>query len=59
MQLTINGQQHELNIEPEMPLLWVLRDELNITEPKYGCGIGVCGTCTMHVNGAAMRSCSL
>ncbi|ODS92427.1 MAG: isoquinoline 1-oxidoreductase [Comamonas sp. SCN 65-56] len=59
MQLTINGQQHELNIEPEMPLLWVLRDELNITGPKYGCGIGVCGACTVHVDGAAVRSCSL
>ena len=59
MQLTINGQPHTLNIEPEMPLLWVLRDELNITGPKYGCGIGVCGACTVHVDGAAVRSCSL
>ena len=59
MQLTINGQPHTLDIEPEMPLLWVLRDELGITGPKFGCGIGVCGACTVHVNGAAVRSCSL
>ena len=59
MQLTINGQRHELDIEPEMPLLWVLRDELGITGPKFGCGIGVCGACTVHVDGAAVRSCSL
>lgn len=59
MQLTINGQPHTLNIEPEMPLLWVLRDELGITGPKFGCGIGVCGACTVHVDGAAVRSCSL
>ena len=59
MQLTINGQHRVLDIEPEMPLLWVLRDELNITGPKYGCGIGVCGACTVHVDGAAVRSCSL
>lgn len=59
MQLTINGQPHTLDIEPEMPLLWVLRDELGITGPKFGCGIGVCGACTVHVDGAAVRSCSL
>ena len=59
MQLTINGQPHTLDIEPEMPLLWVLRDELGITGPKFGCGIGVCGACAVHVDGAAVRSCSL
>ena len=59
MQLTINGQHRVLDIEPEMPLLWVLRDELGITGPKFGCGIGVCGACTVHVDGAAVRSCSL
>ncbi|MEX8195050.1 (2Fe-2S)-binding protein [Comamonas guangdongensis] len=59
MRLNINGKLHELDIEPEMPLLWVLRDELNITGPKYGCGIAMCGACTVHVDGAAVRSCSL
>lgn len=59
MRLKVNGQFHELDVEPEMPLLWVLRDELDITGPKYGCGIGVCGACTVHVDEAAVRSCSL
>ena len=58
MQLNVNGQSHEIDIEPEMPLLWVLRDELAITGTKYGCGIGVCGTCTVHNDGVATRSCS-
>ena len=58
MRLTVNGQPHELDVEPEMPLLWALRDELGITGPKYGCGIGVCGACTVHVGGKAVRSCS-
>ena len=59
MHLKINGQTHEIDVEPEMPLLWALRDELNITGPKYGCGMGVCGACTVHVDGVAMRSCTL
>jgi len=59
MRLNINGKLHELDVEPEMPLLWVLRDELNITGPKYGCGIAMCGACTVHVDGAAVRSCTL
>ncbi len=59
MRLNINGQFHELDVEPEMPLLWVLRDELNITGPKYGCGISMCGACTVHIDGAAVRSCSV
>ena len=59
MKLTVNGQAHELDVEPEMPLLWVLRDELGITGPKYGCGIAQCGACTVHVGGTAVRSCSL
>ena len=59
MQLSVNGQAHEVVVEPEMPLLWVLRDVLDITGPKYGCGLGVCGACTVHVDGAPMRSCSV
>jgi isoquinoline 1-oxidoreductase alpha subunit len=59
MKLTVNGRDHELEVEPEMPLLWVLRDELGITGPKYGCGLAQCGACTVHVGGAAVRSCSV
>lgn len=59
MKLTINGNVHDVDAEPEMPLLWVLRDELGITGPKYGCGIAQCGACTVHVDGTAVRSCSL
>ena len=57
--LKINGNLHQVDVEDEMPLLWVLRDELGMTGTKYGCGIGQCGACTVHVNGAAVRSCSL
>jgi len=59
MKLNVNGQDHQVDVEPEMPLLWVLRDELHITGPKYGCGVGYCGACTVHIGGAAMRSCSM
>ena len=59
MRLTVNGAEHEVDVEPDMPLLWVLRDELNITGPKYGCGIAQCGACTVHVDGLAVRSCQL
>jgi len=55
--IKVNGQAHQLDLEPETPLLWVLRDELGLTGTKYGCGIAQCGSCTVHVNGAAMRSC--
>ena len=58
MKLTVNGKDHVLDVEPEMPLLWVLRDELGITGPKFGCGMAQCGACTVHVNGTAVRSCS-
>ncbi|MBR0815943.1 (2Fe-2S)-binding protein [Bradyrhizobium diazoefficiens] len=59
MQLTVNGKRHDLDVEPEMPLLWVLRDELGILGPKYGCGAGLCGACTVHIDGSAVRSCSI
>ncbi len=54
---TLNGETRELDIEPEMPLLWALRDELGMTGTKFGCGIGNCGACTVHIDGNAMRSC--
>lgn len=54
---TVNGVQQQLDIEADMPLLWVLRDELGMTGTKFGCGIAACGACTVHVNGAAVRSC--
>ena len=57
--LTINGHRHDIDVEPETPLLWVLRDELGLTGTKYGCGIAQCGACTVHVNGEAVRSCSM
>lgn len=56
--LRVNGQDHELDIEPDMPLLWVLRDYLNLTGTKYGCGINQCGSCTVLMNGKAVRSCT-
>ena len=56
--LKINGILHQVDVEDEMPLLWVLRDELGMTGTKFGCGIGQCGACTVHVNGEAVRSCS-
>ncbi|MCK1626828.1 (2Fe-2S)-binding protein [Bradyrhizobium sp. 160] len=59
MQLTVNSKRYDLDVEPEMPLLWVLRDELGISGPKYGCGAGLCGACTVHIDGAAVRSCSI
>lgn len=59
MEITVNDKSYSIDVEPEMPLLWVLRDELGITGPKYGCGIAQCGACTVHVNGYAVRSCQL
>ena len=57
--LTINGVVHRVDVDDEMPLLWVLRDELGMTGTKYGCGIGVCGACAVLVNGLAIRSCAV
>jgi isoquinoline 1-oxidoreductase subunit alpha len=57
IQLTINGTTHQLDADPDMPLLWALRDHLNLTGTKYGCGIAQCGACTVHVGGQAVRSC--
>ena len=59
MRLSVNGRDYDVDVEPEMPLLWVLRDELGITGPKYGCGIAQCGACTVHMGEVQVRSCSL
>ncbi len=59
MQLTVNGKRYDIDVEPDMPLLWYLRDELGITGPKYGCGMAICGACTVHVDGQPMRACAL
>ena len=56
--LEINGEKYQIDVEAEMPLLWVLRDDLGLTGTKFGCGIGECGACTVHINGQAVRSCS-
>jgi isoquinoline 1-oxidoreductase alpha subunit len=55
--LTINGTRHELDVPPDMPLLWVLRDVLGMTGTKFGCGVALCGACTVHIDGSAVRSC--
>jgi len=57
--LTINGQVHDVDAPPDMPLLWVLRDLLKLTGTKFGCGVAQCGACTVHVDGAPLRSCML
>src|SRR3954453_6715256 len=57
--LTVNGKEQVLDVEPEMPLLWVLRETLGLTGTKFGCGIAACGACTVHLDGRAVRSCTL
>jgi isoquinoline 1-oxidoreductase alpha subunit len=59
LRLTINGQSHEVDVEPETPLLWVIRDSVGMTGTKYGCGIAQCGACTVHIDGTATRSCGM
>lgn len=59
MKLTVDGTPRDLDVEPDMPLLWLLRDELGIHGPKYGCGISACGACTVHLDGLAVRSCQI
>ena len=57
MELNINGQSRSINADPSMPLLWILRDELNLTGTKFGCGVAACGACTVHVDSQPVRSC--
>jgi isoquinoline 1-oxidoreductase alpha subunit len=58
LSLTINGQTHQVDAEPDTPLLWVIRDSVGLTGTKYGCGIAQCGACTVHIDGSPVRSCS-
>ena len=58
IEISVNGARHQLNVEADMPLLWVLRDELGLTGTKFGCGVSACGACTVHVDGVAIRSCT-
>jgi len=57
--LTVNGKAHDINVDPDTPLLWVLREQLGMTGTKFGCGIAACGACTVHIDGEAVRSCSM
>ena len=59
VKLTVNGKLHEVDVDPDTPLLWVIREWIGMTGTKYGCGIAQCGACTVHVDGVATRSCSL
>src|SRR5580658_9764283 len=55
--LTVNNESHELDVDPDMPLLWAIRDHIRLTGTKFGCGMALCGACTVHINGQATRSC--
>ena len=57
--LTINGEAHDLDVDPETPLLWVIREQVGLTGTKFGCGIAQCGACTVHIDGIATRSCAM
>ena len=57
--LTINGQSHNVDVDPSTPLLWVIREQVGLTGTKYGCGVAQCGACTVHIDGQAVRSCSM
>ena len=59
MQLNVNGKSHEVDVEPTTPLLWAIREQIGLTGTKYGCGIAQCGACTVHIDGAAARSCAM
>jgi len=59
IRLSINGKTHNVDVDPNTPLLWVIREQVGLTGTKYGCGIAQCGACTVHINGLPMRSCSL
>jgi len=59
VKLTVNGKLHEVDVDPDTPLLWAIREWIGMTGTKYGCGIAQCGACTVHVDGVAMRSCSI
>ena len=59
IKLSINGQSHTVDVEPDTPLLWVIRENVGLTGTKYGCGIAQCGACTVHIDGVAVRSCSM
>ena len=59
IRLVINGKPHDVDVDPNTPLLWVIREQVGLTGTKYGCGVAQCGACTVHVDGTAMRSCSV
>ena len=58
-QINVNGKTHQVDVEPEMPLLWVIREQVGLTGTKYGCGVAQCGACSVHINGEVQRSCSI
>jgi isoquinoline 1-oxidoreductase subunit alpha len=59
IRLSVNGQSYDVDVEPDTPLLWAIRENVGLTGTKYGCGVAQCGACTVHVNGVAMRSCGM